>query len=254
MIRGLYTAATGMLAEMNKHDVIANNLANVDTAGYKKDTLTLESFPLALIKAVEGGRVRNASSIGYLGTGVGISETVFDNSQGAMKETGNKLDFALMGEGFFVLDTPNGEMYTRNGSFALDAQGRLVDAHGYYVRGQNGVIQIDGDDVSVDKNGNIIVDGTRLDSFRIVEFGEPENVLRKVGENLFQISDGSATAPQLAGNVVVSQGFIETSNVDVAKETVGLIVTLRAYEANQKVIQSHNEILGKAVNDVGRLR
>jgi len=254
MVRGLYAAATGMLAEMSKHDVIANNLANINTVGFKEDTLTFESFPLVLVKAMEGNKINNTSSIGYLGTGVGISETVFDNSQGALKETGNKLDFALTGDGFFVLSTPGGEMYTRNGSFTLDTQGRLVDAHGYFVLGQNGAIQVDGDEVSVDKNGDMVVDGEQMDSLRIVKFDQPEETLRKVGENLFQVSEGTVVVPQAADNVAVSQGFVEASNVNVAKEMIEMMISLRAYEANQKAIHSQDEMLGKAVNEVGRLR
>jgi len=254
MLRGLNIAATGMLAEMNKQDLIANNLANVETNGFKRDVLAFESFPMALVYAYESGssgksyQDTSPAPIGYLGTGVGVTEAMIDYSQGAFRRTENELDFALMGDGFFAVQTPDGERYTRNGNFMLDAQGQLVNSDGYPVLGQNGTIQISGTKVSVDESGNISVDGQTIDSFKLVVFSQSD-ALEKVGHNLF--AAGAAGAP--ATDVEVAQGCLEASNVNVVKEMVEMIATLRAYEANQRVIRSQDEMLGKAVNEVGKL-
>jgi len=254
MFKGLSIAASGMLAEMEKQTLIANNLANVDTAGYKKDVAASQSFPSLLMYAVEGGSggghtLENRQPIGLLGTGVEVAETSVDLGQGALKQTENELDFALMGDGFFVLSTPGGERYTRNGSFTLDAQGRLVNQQGYPVQGEGGAIEIGGGEIQVDGSGNIIVDGQVVDSFKLVSFSGPE-VLQKVGQNLF-----SATASgSSASGVQVKQGYLEASNVNAVQEMVEMIVALRAYEANQRIVKSEDQMLDKAVNDVGRLR
>ncbi|MDI6799685.1 MAG: flagellar hook-basal body protein [Actinomycetota bacterium] len=262
MIRGLYASALGMLAQMNKNDVIANNLANVNTNGYKRDAASVVSFSLAPIKSVEGSAPSaQTPSVGYLGMGVGLGKTVFDPTQGALRQTGGELDFAISGEAFFTVQTPSGNMYTRNGSFSLDSTGQLVDGNGYLVLGQDGPIKIEGSEVVADLLGNIYVDGVKKDTFKIVAVEKAEgegqakalktqDVFKKEGNGLFS----AASEPAAATGFQVVQGTVETSNVDLAREMTEMIATFRAYEANQQAISSHNETLGKAVNEVGRLR
>src|SRR3990172_7178883 len=140
MIRGLYSSALGMLALTNKQDVIANNLANANTAGFKKDYISIVSFPEAIVNASEryGTSTYQQTPIGFLSSGVGIGQTGFISSSGVIRQTSSSLDLALSGDGFFAVQTPQGEMYTRNGNFAKDNLGRLTTQDGLLVLGENG--------------------------------------------------------------------------------------------------------------------
>lgn len=248
MIRGLYASATGMLTLMNKQDVIANNLANSNTTGYKRDYMTIASFPEALVYASEGqtGSSHTQAPIGLLGPGVGIGGTGFINSDGSLRQTGGSFDLALSGDGFFAIKTPAGEMYTRNGNFGLDGLGRLVNQDGYLVLGEGGPIKIEGDDVAIDDLGSVQVDGAYVDTLKIRKFNE--DGLQKAGSNTFKASSQGETA-----DIVVKQGYLEASNVDVVSEMVEMITTVRSFEANQRILKSQDEMLGRAVNDVGRI-
>lgn len=251
MIRGLYTSASGMMAEMVRNDVTANNLANVNTTGYKKDIAVFESFPEVLIKRVND-RKQNESSkppaIGTLGTGAIVDEIVTSHEQGQLRESSNPFDLAISGDGFFVVQNQNGAYYTRNGSFTLDSQGYLVNARGDFVLGQAGPVRIgSSNDVSVDEAGNIFVDGNRVDTLRLVTVTDPAG-LTKVGDSLFT---GGQAVDGIAGQV--RQKFIESSNVNVIAEMVSMITVMRSYEANQKIIMAHDQTLGQAMG-IGRVR
>ncbi|MDP2210738.1 MAG: flagellar hook-basal body complex protein [Candidatus Aquicultor sp.] len=248
MIRGLYTSATGMLALMNKQDVISNNLANINTTGFKRDYASITSFPDALVYASEKsvGTQAAQTPIGWLSTGVGIGQTGFINTDAPLRHTGSMLDVALSGNGLFAVGTQAGERYTRNGSFGIDGLSRLVDQDGNLVLGENGAIAINGDEVFIDETGNIYVDDTFIDKLKIRHFEADE--LEKAGSNLFiSQSEGKASEAR------VRQKYLEGSNVDVTIEMVDMITTVRSFEANQKILKSQDEILGRAVNDVGRL-
>jgi len=248
LIRGLYTSATGMLALMSKQDVISNNLANVNTTGYKKDYISVRSFPEALVYA-EGGRSSSMDAlapIGQLSAGVGIGKTGFINSNGNLRQTGGDFDLALAGDGLFTVKTPAGEMYTRNGNFGLDSLGRLVNQDGHLVMGESRPVKIEGDDVVVDVSGRIFVDGSYVDTLKIRRFNEEE--LRKAGSNAFVASSKGEVV-----DAVVRQGYLEGSNVDVVSEMVEMIAMVRSFEANQRILKSQDELMSRAVNDVGRL-
>ncbi|MBS3908394.1 MAG: flagellar hook-basal body complex protein [Actinobacteria bacterium] len=248
MIRGLYASATGMLALMNKQDVISNNLANVNTTGFKRDYASITSFPEALVYASEKrvGTQAAQAPLGRLSTGVGIGETGFINTDAPLRHTGSMFDVALSGNGLFAVGTQAGERYTRNGSFGIDGLSRLVDQDGNLVLGEDGAIAIDGDKVFIDETGNIYVDDTFVDKLKIRYFDADE--LEKAGSNLF-ISQTEGKASEAR----VRQKYLEGSNVDVTIEMVDMITTVRSFEANQKILKSQDEILGRAVNDVGRL-
>lgn len=248
MIRGLYASATGMLALMSKQDVISNNLANVNTTGFKRDYASITSFPDTLVYASESrvGAQAAQTPVGWLSTGVGIGETGFINTDAPLRHTGSMLDVALSGNGLFAVKTDAGEKYTRNGSFGIDGLSRLVDQDGNLVLGEKGTITIHGDETLIDEMGNIYVDDTFVDKLKIRHFEADE--LEKVGSNLF----GSQTEGKASG-ARVRQKYLEGSNVDVTIEMVDMITTVRSFEANQKILKSQDEILGRAVNDVGRL-
>jgi len=247
MIRGIYTAASGMVAESTRTDVISNNLANANTAGFKKDVAVEKDFASVLITRINDGA--NAPVIGSLGRGVMVDEVATEHSTGLMRNTGNSFDMAIEGQGFFAVETPQGVRYTRNGTFAKNIQGEVITNEGYRVLGENGPISIQGTKMTVSDDGNIFVDDQPVGKFRIMEF-DNKKALVKEGGSLYALSPGQTGK---AGTAGVRQGFLEMSNVNVVGEMVNLIANYRAYEINGKVVQSHDQLIGKAVNDVGRL-
>lgn len=249
MIRGLYTSASGMLAESVRSDATSNNLANVNTTGYKKDTTVMVSFPEMLMVRVadlKKGELQNPV-LGTLGTGVLVDEVVTSHKQGQLKESSSSFDLAISGDGYFAVDTPGGQLYTRNGSFTLDRDGYLVTNQGYYVLGQAGRIRVDGE-FTVDSQGNVSVNGNRVDTLRLVSF-EDQSQLVKIGDSLFVAAEQGV---QAGGRVM--QKFLETSNINAITEMVDMITIMRAYEANQKAIQAHDRTLEQVINDVGRTK
>lgn len=248
MIRGIYTAASGMLSEMDKQDIISNNLANVNSSGFKADKASFYEFPKMFVDMINGG----SSSIGLLGRGSGLYGVFTDYTEGQMKETGNPLDLAITGNGFFAVNTPNGVAYTRDGSFTLDGAGRIVTKKGYLVLDTNGApITVGrGGKISVSDAGTVSVDNRQVGRVAIYSFGNnPRTTIRKVGDNLFV----SGVAPTAAANARVKSGYLENSNVNPIKEMVEMITTMRAFETNQRIIQAQDETLDRAVNTVGRI-
>lgn len=356
MNNSLYIAATSLMQNQKKMDVVSNNLANINTTGYKKDLVISESFPEVLLSKIndtidydnhrpfEGVKVETDGEIyklsinsgyfkvktpagigytrelqftidenGYLRTSHrnsnGNIETVGENyvlgkngpiivegndiqiddkgnvisngqtldnlivfpppnvigttsagvrldriatnfTQGNLIETGNSLDFALKGEGFFKIHTNQGIMYTRDGSFTLNDNGELITTEGHFVLGQYGSIIADGNDFTINENGEIIRDGEVVDRLDIVQVINNEH-LRKQGNNLYAIEEGIEPEEILFEGQVL-QGYLENSNVDTIKEMVNMISLLRSYEASQKIIKSQDELLEKAANEIGR--
>lgn len=248
MIRGLYTAASGMVAEAMRTDVISNNLANANTAGYKKDVAVTKDFASILISRVNDGA--NVPVIGSLGLGTVVDEVATIHSTGPVRMTGNAFDLAIEGKGFFAVQTPQGVRYTRNGTFAQNTRGELITNEGYPVLGENGNIRIgQGAKMVVGTDGSITVDGQPVQKMQMVEFAD-EKQLIKEGGSLYNTSADQTPTPATG---IVRQGCLELSNVNVVGEMVNLISNYRAYEINSKVVQSHDQMIGKAVNDVGKL-
>lgn len=341
MIRGLYISASGAVSEGKRVDTIANNIANINTTGFKKDTMVTESFPDVLIakmggefpdkdilrrggsnKGVEiktedeiytamtdsgffsvqtslgisnsrsirfklnddgylvtpqgdyvlgvdgpintGGAavtVDNISQlkisnplnvIGNISAGAHVDEVRTDFTQGHLDTTGNPTDFAIQGKGFFALEVNGEERYTRDGSFTLDSEGFLVNKDGYRVLGEKGYIKIEDKDIKVNEKGEISSGDAIVDKLKLLDF-EDYRALRKEGDNLYMLlrEDWPDNIKDFRG--IVNQGFIEGSNVNSVKEMVDMISMLRSYEANQRLIKAHDELLGRAVNDIARL-
>ncbi|MGI6119354.1 MAG: flagellar hook-basal body protein [Desulfosporosinus sp.] len=247
MIRGLYTSATGMLATQMQSEVIGDNVANLKTAGYKELIASNISFPTMLIDRLGGNYAAEVISLGNIGTGVGVDRPVLSTVQGPLQTTEKKTDLALTSPGYFVVQTPGGERYTRNGHFQLDANGMLQTSDGYALLGENGPIGPLSPDFMVSAEGMIIDEGRDIDRLRIVEI--PAAALVREGQSLY-----SASQPvQAAARVQVLQGKIEASNVDLSGQMVRMITVMKAYEANQKVIQIQDEMLAKAVNELGKI-
>ncbi|SMC38429.1 flagellar basal-body rod protein FlgF [Sporomusa malonica] len=245
MIRGIYTAASGMMAETTRTDTIANNLANGNTAGYKKDIAISKDFANILIQRINDGQ--NPATIGRLGLGTIIDEIATIQTGGSMRPTGNSLDFAVDGKGYFAVETPAGVRFTRNGAFSRNKQGELVTSDGYRVLGQNGAIRIPDGKVSVEETGRVTVDGVDAGQLRLVDFADDRQLLKE-GASLFSAPNNGQAA---AGKVV--QGVLEQSNVNIVSEMVNLISGYRAYEVNAKTVQAHDQLLDKAVNEVGKV-
>jgi flagellar basal-body rod protein FlgG len=226
MERGLYIAASGMLAEQVRQNQIANDLANSSTPGYKSDRSSQRSFGDLLLQNSATGE-----TVGPLGLGATIARTVTDLSQAPVRDTGEALDFAIEGPGFFQVRTAQGVRFTRNGQFMRSAQGLLVDAQGHEVLGQNGKPISVKPDGSVASNPGV--------------FNVPN--ARKVGDSLFQ---GAASGPAVGR---VKNGALEGSGTDPARSMVEMIASYRAYEAGQKAIRTIDETLNKTVTQVASI-
>ena len=227
MERGLYIAASGMVSEMARQDVIANDLANASTAGYKSDRVVQSSFGDLLLRNTQTGQ-----TIGPLGEGSRIDRQVTDLTAAPIKETGEDLDFAIEGDGFFAVRTAQGVRYTRNGQFTAAANGTLTDQLGNQVLGQNG------QPVRIGADGK--VPAANVGVFAV-------NNARKVGDNFFSGAAGGRGAGQ------VRSGALEGSGADPVRAMTDMIASLRAFESGQKVITTIDSTLQKASNQVGSL-
>ena len=227
MERGLYIAASGMVAEMARQDLIANDLANASTPGYKADRAVQGSFGSLLLQNTQTGQ-----AVGPLGQGARIERQVTDLAAGPVKQTGEDLDFAVEGDGYFAVQTAQGVRYTRNGQFSAGANGRLVDQRGDAVLGQNG------QPITIGADGKV-----PEASVGVFALTNP----RKTGDNLFQ---GTA-AGRATGRV--RSGALEGSGADPVRAMTDMIASLRAFESGQKVITTIDSTLNKAANQVGSM-
>ena len=254
MIRGWYIGSSGMNAQQNRLDAISNNLANADTTAFKRDIAVSKSFPELLMRRLNDDGVYEtpfgssdaAPIVGKIGLGVEINELYTDFEQGSFKQTSTHTDMALSGEGFFAVQTPNGERYTRNGSFLVGKEGILETKEGYPVLGENGYINVADDKFTVNPDGMIYSsdDMQMIDRFKIVRF-DNERYLQKMGSSLYKATDVTGEAYIAEGNErpVLMQSYVETSNVNVVNEMVSMIEVNRAYEANQKTIQAQDSMM-----------
>ena len=258
MLKGLYTAYTGMLNEQNRMDIMTNNLANANTIGFKKEGATSQSFDEVLAYKIkdtsEAGNL--PQKLGNMSLGVKIGENYVDYSEGGIKETGNVLDLAISGNGFFTVEYTNkaGEtstMYTRDGNFTMNAQGYLVTQDGDYVLGERGRrIKLNtAEDISIDRDGNIYQAGANVGTLQITDF-EDYNYLERYGENYFQTVEG---AEEMDSESEINSGYLEMANISVVTEMVNMITIQRQYEANQKLITTYDSTLENAVNQTGRI-
>jgi len=234
---GLIESTETMLAQGQRLNQITNNLANVDTPGYKKEDITFWE----MLYTTNQNRQR-----------VGKALKILTNHQeGSVKNTGNQLDFAISGDGFFKLQTPQGVRYSRAGNFLVNSEGQLVNPDGHLVLGTDGPIVINGNEVSVATDGSLMVDGVTAGRFDIATFANLTDI-EKEGTNLFRLKTEEAEE-EPATDFTVRQGFIESSNVSLVSEMTTMLDLHRAYETQQKVIRTYDEIDAKAISTVGKL-
>lgn len=255
MLRGLHLAATGMVAQQLRQEVISNNLANATTPGFKVEVAPLRSFPEVLLMRMEGRSPE--APMGIFSSGVMVDELVTDFTPGPLEETGRPTDLALVDRpgsppAFFAVQVGGEVRYTRNGSFKIGPAGFLETREGYPVLGSSGPLRVGEADWQIDSRGGVWVDGYLMDSLMLVTFEDPQR-LQRAEANLF-LGPPDLPAIDVMGEVQVKQGFLEKNNLDAVRETVNMLAALRAYEAGQKLIQVQDEMLGKSVNEVGALR
>ncbi len=257
MKRGLYTASTGMTTQMQRMDVISNNLANVNTTGFKRDDASIRSFDDVLLERINDPSDNSYfnDQVGAIGFGVTIDQVTTDFTTGSHLVTESPLDFAIEGDGFFVVevtqkDGTTDQFYTRNGSFNLSLEGYLVTSDNYLVQGENGPINLSeyGTIPGVSSTGEIIVNGEVIDQIQFVAF-EDNTTLRKINDDYYGTTDESVLTTPTGS---IRQGYIESSNVNSVQEMVELISISRNYESNQKVIQTQDTIMSKVANDIGK--
>ena len=289
MLKGLYTAYTGMLNEQHRMDVLTNNLANATTNGFKKEGTTSEAFdtvlaykikdlsepgnlprPMATNRAIDQAEANNPLNENYmerrvrktgLNLGVKIGENYVDYSEGPIKETGNTLDLALSDRGFFAIEYTNkagvtSTKYTRDGNFTMNQQGFLQTQDGDYVLDEDGQrIQMDPAlPISISRNGTIVQDGAAVATIGITDF-EDYDYLERFGENFFQPVEGAVELDrrETGVNTQIHQGYLEMSNISVVTEMVNMITLQRQYESNQKVITTYDDTLEQAVTQNGKI-
>jgi flagellar basal-body rod protein FlgF len=245
MNSGFYMALSGNMAAEQRLDVLTNNLANVNTAGFKRDRISFESI-LGGVKnpSQESGSLTDAPLIPSV-------RIVTDFSAGSLKPTSNTLDLALDGDGFFVVNTPQGKAYTRQGNFHLDSNGKLVNAKGLEVLASGSPVTIKGGNVVINSKGGILVDGNQVASLDIVDFPKPYQLQKEGGTQFITSVPGVEGQP--ARNTNVRQGFLEDSNVNTLLEMAMLMDTSRSNESCAKMIQSFDNMTSKAVNELGKL-
>lgn len=246
MVRGLYTSATGMAVQRQRMDVLTNNLVNAETTGFKKDTLVTSTFDAVMLRRINDPNVSvlGGSGVGTYDYGTFADELYTDLSQGGLEQTGRATDLAIRGDGFFTVETPEGERYTRSGDFTVNAQGYLVTQDGSYVLGENGRVYTGSGAFTVSSDGTVAGQTAAGDRLRLVNFADP-GALRKEGNNLYYAYGGETP---LSVQAEISQGALESSNVDISKEMVDMISVYRKFEASQKIAGMTDESLGLAVN------
>jgi flagellar basal-body rod protein FlgF len=259
MYTGLYSAVSGSMVQEKHLAALTNNLANATTVGFKGDTSVFYSVlqpimagPVQLsdttepsIQPINPLQLQHAEHHPHV-----TFQTDF--SQGALRETGNRLDFALEGRGLFVVASPQGERYTRQGTFSLNAEGVLVTQNGLPVQGEQGPIHVSGNQFEVDATGRVLAAGRVVDRLKIVAV-PPAGALEKVGDTLFRLVNPDTPMQEAAG-VAVRQGNVELSNSQLVRLLGAVIQTSRAYEAYQRTVQIFDQTADRAVNDIASTR
>lgn len=258
-MRGLYITATALLVQEARLETTSNNLANLRSSGFKKDRTVTTSFGEWLVSRRENrGRtglpLATGAPTGKMPHGAAVSEVQTDFASGLLDATGRPLDLAVIGAGYFQVETPDGFGYTRNGHFMVDAEGFLVTAAGLRVWGEDGPITI-GDnegEISISPEGLITVGDTQVGQIYIAVFPS-DRTLIKAGQSLFVATAPPLTEDEAGGGWEIWSGYLEGSNVDLAREMVALIEIQRSYEAVQRAYTTCDTVLKKAANELGNL-
>ncbi|MCL1826671.1 MAG: flagellar hook-basal body protein [Candidatus Cloacimonetes bacterium] len=241
MIKGIYYSSSAMQYLDEKLDVIANNLANADTSGFKRSGVAFNQQLTA-----EQAKYRNQIDSSPLPEGT--IKTYVENTQGPIKQTSNPFNFALDGTGYFTVQTPNGVAWTRDGAFTMNEEGYLTTLDGNYVMGDYGPIRAEGKKFSVSDQGDIIVDNIVVNKLLLQDFHK-DSVVQKGGNLYFPKGDYMMFKDPDAN---IRQGYLESSNVSIVKEMIAMIAVNRQYQANDKAIKTQDDALGRAASQIAR--
>ncbi|MBI4926946.1 MAG: flagellar hook-basal body protein [Anaerolineae bacterium] len=252
MIKGFYAAVSGMLANAQRQDVIAHNIANMQTPGFKQVLTTVEDFMQTGVTYSPGNLLEDGASrgVGSLGLGAEYGPEFVDFAQGGLMTTGSPLDCALQSDGFFRVRTPEGVRYTRDGRFLRDAQNNLVTVEGFNVLDANNApIKLAEGEVVIAPTGAITVNGAAAGQLGLSAFANPRTELTRDRGNLFT-GPAASTSTALPS---VTQGALEMSNANPTRLMTDMVEVARSYEAAQKMVQNQDELIGKTIATLGRI-
>jgi flagellar basal body rod protein FlgG len=252
MIKGLYAAASAMLAGLTRQQALAHNVANMDTPGFKELLVSMDDYVDTAVVHPPGGvnNLTGLRSLGDLGLGVETAPEETDFTPGGLQFTAQPLDVAIQGPGFFRIQTPSGERYTRDGRFTKDAEGQLVTVDGYQVLDDGGQpIDLPEGPLSLLPDGTLTAGGQTVAKLGLAAFEDPAAELTRDLPNLF----AAAGAPGGEELGTVSQGYLEMANVNPAELMTQMVAVTRAYEAAQRMVQAQDELLGQTISSLGRL-
>lgn len=247
MIKGIFASGSGMQPRLMRLDVIANNIANADTTGYKKDSI--------FVQIMKNAGIAQSTGQGEM-AGLDVKEFT-DFAEGSLRPTNSPLDVAIQGEGFFVLNTPDGIRYTRNGNFRINDSGDVVDANGFNLMGSGGNISIPGsekvqqNDLLITKAGEIQLGNTTIAKLRIVNFTDQQGMLKTAG-TMFKTDEQPKDVGMGDQKTMIRQGYLEESNVEALTEMVQLVELTRGFETDQRTMRYQDSTLEKAM-EVGRI-
>lgn len=249
MIKGLYAAATGLVAMESRQDVIANNIANSATPGFRRQEPVVTGFYGAFLN--ELGSVSRYNVRTGPGGGVQLTETFSETRNGAVTTTGDPLHVALEGPGFFAVDTALGERFTRNGKFSINVAGELTTADGYPVHSAGGgPLDVSGGTPLIGPAGSVLVNGEYRGRIRVVEFSDP-HMLQRQGQNLYFASPEAIGQSAEGVDTKIVPESVELSNVQVPLELSNMMMGMRVYDANRRVVSSIDATLGRVIDQVG---
>ncbi len=259
MIRGIFTAASGLGVLQARMDATSNNLANLSTAGFKQDRVQMAAFPDLMLQervrvSVGGIGMGGWEPLGRTNQGVVVTGVYTDYSPGILHETGRETDLALSGEGFFAFEAGGqgeaGVLYSRDGDLHRDSEGYLVNSRGHRILGENGPVRVGPGSFTVSPEGLVTTSDGAQTRLTIVNFPDKTKLVKE-GDGYLSAPAGEAEAAERPG---VTQGFLEKSNVDATAEMVNMIEIVRAYEAVQKIVQAHDQLLDNVINRVGTVK
>jgi flagellar basal body rod protein FlgG len=267
MIKGLYTAVSAMITGLDRQALITHNAANLDTPGFKQIMMTMEEFKKTGVFSAEtainpgvslGGsipfdenRYLNINYVGSFGTGVNKAEERTNITQGALLNTEEPLDLAIEGSGYFKIQTPDGMRYTRDGRFNLNANREVVSVDGYYLMddADQKITLPEGSIIEIDSTGTMFLDNKEITTISISSFQDEVASLVRSNDNTFE----AIKAPDGEAVGSVSQGYLESSNVDVAQLMTQMVSVVRSYEAAQQLVTIQDELLGRSISTLGRV-
>ncbi len=259
MLRGIESTKQGMLSALHLNDTIANNMANISTTGFKQSKVVFKNIQDTAIENLDKNKHSEdgKKTVGSISLGSGVDSVIIDFQQGAIKSTGNPLDLAINGDGFFRIKKENGDVaYTRNGNFLLAADGTLKTVSGESVLGKEGPIKIDikrnqASEIIISEDGSIELEQEKIGQVDLVDFKDKTS-LKSVGSSMY-VPINPDEKPVKAENCQVTQGAIESSNANVIGTMVNSITAMRTYETLNNIMQTTSKTLEKNVNNVGRI-